>query len=434
MKLLKILIKESRYKEASQIYRPYIDAEVEASFESDGSNLNMLTLLLNNDFMYNTKQKYLNFLLKSWYSPKSEWDKISSLNVPGNRKNLATAIKKTNRDGKNKKDFVEQAILILEFFDKNKSKFTYTDINKYDVIWSLYPEYVELKEFAEKKQAEKDFEKLYEDERVLIGIPKTHEASCVYGARTKWCVSAKDPTQWMSYSNKGTLYFIIFKKVNPDSHFAKVAIDFKFDNPSPIFEQDWWDAVDDKMSSKSKEALSLAIPEKGLEAIITNQKNQNPLSDFKEKIYNSLKTEMANETEIVVNIATENKMVSFFWNLIDLAKAETQMKHYVTVDINYRYSIHERYILRPSVDTNKPIYTETGRGLIDFYADKDSDHYFFSEFEFEKDKSDENVIQSKKFRSAKNISSVKNYINEHLRFIFRTNIDEILKRGLKSQN
>ena len=72
MKLLKILIKESRYKEASQIYRPYIDAEVEASFESDGSNLNMLALLLNNDFMYNTKQKYLNFLLKSWYSPKSE--------------------------------------------------------------------------------------------------------------------------------------------------------------------------------------------------------------------------------------------------------------------------------------------------------------------------------------------------------------------------
>jgi hypothetical protein len=72
MKLLKILINESRYREASQKYRPYIDAEVEASFESDGSNLNMLTLLLNNDFMYNTKQKYLNFLLKSWYSPKSE--------------------------------------------------------------------------------------------------------------------------------------------------------------------------------------------------------------------------------------------------------------------------------------------------------------------------------------------------------------------------
>jgi len=45
MKLLKILIKESRYKEASQIYRPYIDAEVEASFESDGSNLNMLTTI-----------------------------------------------------------------------------------------------------------------------------------------------------------------------------------------------------------------------------------------------------------------------------------------------------------------------------------------------------------------------------------------------------
>ena len=432
MKLLKILINESRYREASQKYRPYIDAEVEASFESDGSNLNMLTLLLNNDFMYNTKQKYLNFLLKSWYSPKSEWDKISSLNVPGNEKNLATAIKKTNREGKKKNDFVEQAILILEFFDKNKSKFTYTDINKYDVIWDLYPEYVELKEVAEKKQAEKDFEKLYEDERVLIGIPKTYEASCVYGARTKWCTSGKDDFYWRKHIKEGLLYFIIFKKVDPDSHFAKVAIHFKFDNPSPIFEQDWWDAVDDKMSSKSKEALRLAIPEKGLQAIILNQtKSLKP--DFINIMYEKIKTEMVNKPVINLGVATENKMVYFGWDLEDVRKFETQKINTIDVVINYQYNVKERFISNDSDENKKPIYSERGRCFIVFKIDKESQHSntFDTVFDFEADPDERNVIPTIQFKSPQSEFSFQFYINDHLRVIFNKNIDVILERGLK---
>jgi hypothetical protein len=436
MKLLKILINESRYKEVSQKYRPYIDAEIEASIVSEGSNLNMLTLLLNNDFMNNTKQKYLNFLLKSWYSPKSEWDKISDLNIPGNERNLVNTIKRMNRDGKNKNDFVEQAILILEFFDKNKSKFTYTDINKYGVIWDLYPEYVELKEVAEKKQAEKDFEKLYEDERVLIGIPKTHEASCVYGARTKWCISGKDDFEWRRHTKEGLLYFIIFKKVNPNSHFAKVAVHVKHDGPGDIFASDWWDAVDDRMTNKSKEALRLAIPEEGLNAIIEFQKKFNP-KNFMDIIYESIISEEKTQGPIGMNVvtATDNHMVNFDWDLESLEKLQTEKNAMIYTAVNYRFKIEDRYT-ESGVSNDKPIYKEIGRCFLTFYVSKDLslDNTFSSDFMFERDPDEINTIPSHTFISVKNNNfSFKHFLNDHIRLIFRKDIDGILERGLKNQ-
>lgn len=53
---------------------------------------------------------------------------------------------------------------------------------------------------------------LYENEKWLILSPKSYEASCKYGAGTKWCVASKKSTQhFQSYTNSGKLVFVIDK-------------------------------------------------------------------------------------------------------------------------------------------------------------------------------------------------------------------------------
>lgn len=65
------------------------------------------------------------------------------------------------------------------------------------------------------REAKANAEKLYEDDEVLVVKPKSHAASCYYGANTKWCTAAKDNTGYFQrYSVNGDLYYFINKKNN----------------------------------------------------------------------------------------------------------------------------------------------------------------------------------------------------------------------------
>ena len=48
----------------------------------------------------------------------------------------------------------------------------------------------------------------------MIVSPKTHRASCYYGANTKWCTSSRDIGQYKHYTNSGILFYLINKKNN----------------------------------------------------------------------------------------------------------------------------------------------------------------------------------------------------------------------------
>lgn len=63
------------------------------------------------------------------------------------------------------------------------------------------------------KEAKSQVEKLYEDDEYLVLKPKTYEASCYYGAGTKWCTSSKDTRKhFKDYTDQGELYYFINKK------------------------------------------------------------------------------------------------------------------------------------------------------------------------------------------------------------------------------
>ena len=74
----------------------------------------------------------------------------------------------------------------------------------------------EMRQVREIKIAEKDATKVYEDNDLTIITPLTREASCKYGAGTKWCTAARGDNKFETYSKQGPLYILIPKKTKYD--------------------------------------------------------------------------------------------------------------------------------------------------------------------------------------------------------------------------
>jgi hypothetical protein len=92
------------------------------------------------------------------------------------------------------------------------------DINQYAPLFIL-----ELKEVVDNRKTEREREKelksqakkIYEDENVLVVQPVTYEASCYYGANTKWCTTSSGSSDYLKkYLKNGELYYFINKKQN----------------------------------------------------------------------------------------------------------------------------------------------------------------------------------------------------------------------------
>ena len=76
---------------------------------------------------------------------------------------------------------------------------------------------------SEVKKLEADV--LYNSDGLLIMIPKSHRASCYYGAGTKWCTTNKESDNYFkNYTDKGTLFYIINKKEPETNPWYKTAI------------------------------------------------------------------------------------------------------------------------------------------------------------------------------------------------------------------
>lgn len=134
----------------------------------------------------------------------------------------------------------------LEKFDnllrKNQIPIESRDINSFKDFFELKDEvdrrhqtYALNKRVKEKQAAAENTKRVvYEDETYLVIEPQSTEASCKYGAHSKWCISATvGQNHFEEYSSKGVRFlFIINKKTND-----KDAISFAGDvNTIEIFD------------------------------------------------------------------------------------------------------------------------------------------------------------------------------------------------------
>jgi len=153
--------------------------------------------------------------------------------------------------------YIDTAVELVKDFDKYQSQLKKKDINQYNSFTELD---TALKPFIEKekeKELEKRVDKVYEDNKFLVIKPKTEEASCKYGAGTKWCVTQKGSGHFGRYTQGNQqLYFIIDKKNSTDKEFSKVAVHFS--NRGDIT---FWDSQDNSLTQKEINILKYAFPE-----------------------------------------------------------------------------------------------------------------------------------------------------------------------------
>ena len=111
---------------------------------------------------------------------------------------------------------------LLSKFIKYKSKLPLEkrDINRYNNIHDIYSLIQTLEGQGVKSQKEvkrEGAEVVYEDSEWKIVIPLTEEASCIYGAHTRWCTAGREDNMFDYYNKQGPLYINI-NKVTGDKY------------------------------------------------------------------------------------------------------------------------------------------------------------------------------------------------------------------------
>lgn len=81
----------------------------------------------------------------------------------------------------------------------------------------------QFKQVVAIKRTKKDADKVFENDQVLIISPNTWEASCKYGASTKWCISMGNVKRhWVNYASKGIKFYFILPKHGKEKYAVAV--------------------------------------------------------------------------------------------------------------------------------------------------------------------------------------------------------------------
>ena len=149
---------------------------------------------------------------------------------------------------------LKEILLAVSKFDNQSQRLEIKDLNQYRDIDQLFDALKKVGETARRTvDITGDVEKIYEDNRFVVVSPKTHTASCYYGAGTKWCTAAKDTTSHFStYKGSGELYYIIDKTLPTSSPYYKVALNKKIAGHT----EEFWD-VKDKMITDKVDIISI---------------------------------------------------------------------------------------------------------------------------------------------------------------------------------
>ena len=137
---------------------------------------------------------------------------------------------------------LKEILLAVSKFDNESHRLEIKDLNQYNSLNHLFDALKKVGLTARRTvDITGDVEKIYEDNRFVVVSPKTHTASCYYGAGTKWCTATKDVTSHFStYKSSGELYYIIDKTLPTSDPYYKVALNKKIAGHT----EDYWDSKD----------------------------------------------------------------------------------------------------------------------------------------------------------------------------------------------
>lgn len=186
----------------------------------------------------NPNHKYLDWITKNWSPTDVEGDEIIH-----NLKEILLAVSK---------------------FDTQNQRLKIKDLNQYRDIDQLFDVLQKLGQTARRTvEISDEVDRIYEDNRFVVVVPKTHKSSCYYGAGTKWCTASKDTdSHFSNYKSGGELYYIIDKTLPTSSPYYKVALNKKLAGLT----EDFWD-VQDKPITDTTKIMTIIQNKKMLEDI-----------------------------------------------------------------------------------------------------------------------------------------------------------------------
>ena len=186
----------------------------------------------------NPNHKYLDWITKNWSPTDVEGDEITH-----NLKEILLAVSK---------------------FDTQNQRLKIKDLNQYKNLDQLFDTLQKLGQTARRTvEISDEVDRIYEDNRFVVVVPKTHKSSCYYGAGTKWCTASKDTdSHFSNYKSSGELYYIIDKTLPTSSPYYKVALNKKIAGLT----EDFWD-VQDKPITDTTKIMTIIQNKKMLEDI-----------------------------------------------------------------------------------------------------------------------------------------------------------------------
>jgi len=159
------------------------------------------------------------------------------------------------------KETVEEIIQAVTDFDRVQNRLEQKDLYQYESLEELFNALNTADSKPRREVSDReDAEKVYESDRYVVMVPDTKEASCYYGAGTKWCTAQTDRDYFSNYKKSGELYYIIDKTKPTSDPFYKVALNKKLTG-----EEDFWDATDKMhisgigLEAKDNESLMAAV-------------------------------------------------------------------------------------------------------------------------------------------------------------------------------
>lgn len=349
-----MILLEGRKEDVYKKYQKSIDAE--RKFLSNYMDkASAYDFLLDEPFMKETNYKYLSDILEHYYT-LNEW---SGEAEPTNIERARTKLFSIRSE-------ITGLIEDFEIFEKHKSKFKYPDIKKYlPFLQEFFTEVKKIKEDIEKKKVEvaskKEIDRIFENDTLLIIKPKSHTASCYYGAGTMWCTTmAGNPSYFNQYSSNGTLYYLILKNVDRSNKFYKMAIN------TPKFQSFgtnsvWYDSHDNRLTDREKEAVLAHLPKQAYDVMAKDHSEsfkKNPvISEIRETIRVS---DIGNETYIE---KFGRKKIKFDFNDITFSELDDSTdENSVILQMDFTISVETKY--------NNTMYTEDAKAVFSVRPNK----------------------------------------------------------------
>lgn len=180
------------------------------------------------------------------------------------------------------------------------------------------------------REAKSQVTKLYEDDDVLVVMPKSYVSSCYYGANTKWCTTTRGSSGYFEkYSRDGKLYYFINKKTGLKRAlyikekpkqvevYNEKDIEVDLDELFSVFPQQT-DLIDDLVG------VSNFI--KTLKLYARGQASERDLLDSDESIYRIIPAKIPGQSELIIEFPDDK----VFFKALDLNEDDQWFLNAVT--------------------------------------------------------------------------------------------------------